>query len=136
MINDYVGITKHAFLPKHKCINKNKTKVGIEHAESSKIREALDKIYIQKNDISNLEIKDLYYYNLIGDEGSRKLREKVTENLGIGLCNGKTLLKKDSFLINFARGGIVNEENLYQALQSKTIAGALIDVFEKEPDLR
>ena len=79
---------------KSDCINKKQTKVGIEHAESSKIREALDKIYIQKNDISNLEIKDLYYYNLIGDEGSRKLREKVTENLGIGLCNGKTLLKK------------------------------------------
>ena len=94
IINDYVGETKHAFMRKSDCINKKQTKVGIEHAESSKIREALDKIYIQKNDISNLEIKDLYYYNLIGDEGSRKLREKVTENLGIGLCNGKTLLKK------------------------------------------
>lgn len=94
IINDYVGETKHAFMRKSDCINKKKTKVGIEHAESAKIREALDKIYIQRNDINNLALNDLYYYNLIGDDGSKKLREKVTESLGIGLCNGKTLLKK------------------------------------------
>jgi ribonuclease M5 len=94
IINEYVGETKHAFMRKSDCINKNKTKVGIEHADSVKIKEALDKIYVQSNNINNLDIKDLYYYNLIGDKGSKKLRKTVTENLGIGLCNGKTLLKK------------------------------------------
>lgn len=94
IVNDYVGETKHAFMSKTDCINKKKTKVGIEHAEASKIKEAMDKIYVQRNDVANLDIKDLYYYNLIGDKGSKKLREMVTEKLGIGLCNGKTLLKK------------------------------------------
>ena len=94
IINDHVGETKHAFMSKADCINKRKTKVGIEHAENAKIKEALDKIYVQRNNVKNLDIKDLYYYRLIGDKGSKKLREKVTEGLGIGLCNGKTLLKK------------------------------------------
>lgn len=94
IVNDYVGETKHAFMSKSDCINNKKTKVGIEHAKSSKIKEAMDKIYIQRNDVVNLDINDLYYYNLIGEKGSKKLRETVTENLGIGLCNGKTLLKK------------------------------------------
>ncbi|MEM2839774.1 MAG: phosphoglycerate dehydrogenase [Thermoplasmata archaeon] len=42
-------------------------------------------------------------------------------------------MKKSAFLINTARGGIVNEEALYNALNEKKIAGAALDVFVKEP---
>lgn len=42
-------------------------------------------------------------------------------------------MKPASFLINCARGGIVNEEDLYQALKENVIAGAAMDVFEREP---
>jgi len=42
-------------------------------------------------------------------------------------------MKKTAFLINTARGPIVSEEALYHALKNKLIAGAGIDVFEKEP---
>ena len=52
IINDYVGETKHAFMKKSDCINKNKTKVGIEHADFEKIKQALDKIYVQNNKIT------------------------------------------------------------------------------------
>jgi lactate dehydrogenase-like 2-hydroxyacid dehydrogenase len=38
------------------------------------------------------------------------------------------------FLINIARGNVVNEEDLLYALQHKKIAGAALDVFENEPN--
>lgn len=43
------------------------------------------------------------------------------------------LMKKTARLVNAARGGIVNEEALCEALKSGLIAGAGLDVFEKEP---
>jgi D-3-phosphoglycerate dehydrogenase len=43
------------------------------------------------------------------------------------------LMKEGAILINSARGGIVNESDLYTALKNKTIAAAAIDVFEEEP---
>ena len=36
-------------------------------------------------------------------------------------------------LINCARGGIVNEKDLYEAIKEGKVAGAALDVFEKEP---
>jgi len=42
-------------------------------------------------------------------------------------------MKKTSYLINTARGPIVNEEALANALVNKTIAGAGLDVYENEP---
>ena len=42
-------------------------------------------------------------------------------------------MKKTSYLINTARGPIVNEEALANALINKTIAGAGLDVYENEP---
>lgn len=42
-------------------------------------------------------------------------------------------LKKNAFLINVSRGGVVNEEALYQALTTQVIAGAACDVFMQEP---
>ncbi|MDA9972646.1 hydroxyacid dehydrogenase [Candidatus Pelagibacter ubique] len=43
------------------------------------------------------------------------------------------LMKNSSIIINAARGGVVNEEDLNNALDNNIIAFAGIDVFEKEP---
>ena len=44
-----------------------------------------------------------------------------------------SLMKKSAILINAARGGVVNENDLNKALNEKLISFAGIDVFEKEP---
>jgi D-3-phosphoglycerate dehydrogenase len=43
------------------------------------------------------------------------------------------LMKKTAFLINTARGPIVNESDLIKALEDEVIAGAGLDVYDKEP---
>jgi len=51
------------------------------------------------------------------------------------MINGNvlSLMKETAFLINTARGPIVVQEDLRIALQSNTIAGAAIDVYDEEP---
>ena len=44
-----------------------------------------------------------------------------------------SLMKPDAFLINTARGSIVDEKVLIEALENKSIAGAGLDVLEREP---
>jgi len=44
-----------------------------------------------------------------------------------------SVMKKTAILINLARGGIVNEQSLYQALKNQQIAYAIVDVLTKEP---
>ena len=43
------------------------------------------------------------------------------------------MMKDDALLINTARGGIVNEQELFEVVHSGHLAGIAIDVFEDEP---
>jgi D-3-phosphoglycerate dehydrogenase len=44
-----------------------------------------------------------------------------------------SLMRKSAYLVNLARGGVVDEDALYRALSERRIAGAAIDVLETEP---
>jgi len=52
-----------------------------------------------------------------------------------GLLNKETFakMKYGVMIVNCARGGIVNEADLYEAIKSGKVAGAALDVFETEP---
>jgi D-3-phosphoglycerate dehydrogenase len=52
-----------------------------------------------------------------------------------GLINAKffSVMKPNGILINYSRGGVVNESDLYDYLVANKFAGAAIDVFEQEP---
>jgi D-3-phosphoglycerate dehydrogenase len=58
------------------------------------------------------------------------LTEKTRNLIGERLLS---LMKPSAYLINAARGGIVDEEALARKLKNKEIAGAAFDVFSKEP---
>lgn len=52
-----------------------------------------------------------------------------------GIINAEAFqkMKKGVYILNCARGGIVDEVALYEAIQSGIVAGAALDVFSKEP---
>jgi glyoxylate reductase len=63
------------------------------------------------------------------------LREGETDKPTFHLINDKTLklMKRTAYLMNSSRGPVVDEQALARALKNKVIAGAALDVFEKEP---
>lgn len=52
------------------------------------------------------------------------------------LINSASLakMKRSAYIINTSRGGVINEQALCEALKNGVIAGAAVDVFEKEPE--
>lgn len=95
------------------------------------------------NDIRKDKEQKKFYkkYNLIEATKARIFKEAdiITihtplEESTRHLVNSDTLatMKPTSFLINTARGGIIDEEALLNALKGKAIAGAALDVYEGE----
>ena len=58
------------------------------------------------------------------------LTEQTEHLLGYEQCRA---MKRSAFLINIARGRVVDETGLIRALEERLIAGAGLDVFEQEP---
>ena len=57
------------------------------------------------------------------------------QSRGLIGANELGLMKPSAFLINVSRGPVINENALVDALKAKKIAGAGLDVYEKEPKL-
>jgi len=59
-----------------------------------------------------------------------RLSDKTTKFIG---AKEFSQMKSTAYLINTARAGIVDTDALINALQTKSIGGAAIDVFDEEP---
>lgn len=79
-----------------------------------------------------VELVDLEY--LMKNSDFVSLHARLTEE-NRHLINKEmlSLMKKHSYIINTSRAGLIDEEALYNALKDNKIAGAVLDVFEKEP---
>ena len=76
----------------------------------------------------------------ISIEDSLKLADFVSVHLPLNeetknFINAKSLqeMKDSCVIVNTARGGIINEQDLYQALKDKKLRAAGLDVYEQEP---
>lgn len=58
---------------------------------------------------------------------------KTPETVGLFNAARLKLMKPTAYLINTARGGLVDEKALYEALVARKLAGAGLDVFAQEP---
>ncbi|RUQ97628.1 phosphoglycerate dehydrogenase [Labedella endophytica] len=58
---------------------------------------------------------------------------KTPETTGMISTDQLALMKPTAFIVNVARGGLIDEDALHDALVAKTIAGAGLDVFVSEP---
>jgi D-3-phosphoglycerate dehydrogenase len=58
---------------------------------------------------------------------------KTPETVGLFDAARLAHMKRTAFIVNTARGGIIDEKALYDALKANRIAGAALDVFDQEP---
>jgi D-3-phosphoglycerate dehydrogenase len=90
--------------------------------------------YIPESHVTALNGKWVGLHELLTESDFVTIHCPLTaETNGMIDEKGLALLKPSAFLINAARGGIVNEDALYRALKDKQIAGAALDVVENEP---
>ena len=84
---------------------------------------------IEKNNIKQVE-KNIIFKESDFISIHTPLNKETTNLINLEVFNK---MKNTAFLINTARGGIVNEHDLKLALTNKLIAGAALDVYDVEP---
>jgi len=84
---------------------------------------------IEKAGFENVSLEELYRRSDFITVHVPKLKDTI------GFINTDAFdqMKDGVMIVNCARGGIVNEANLYDAMKSGKVAGAALDVFETEP---
>jgi len=94
------------------------------------IAESLDKNRVQKNDASHR----INFNELVKESDFISLHCPLTDRTE-KLFNQRVFaaMKNNAFLINTARGALIEDEDLILAIKNKEIAGAAIDVFDEEP---
>jgi len=90
--------------------------------------------YINEERARALDLELLPLDEVLGRADIVSLHVPLTETTA-GLIGKRelALLRPGAFLVNAARGGVVDEQALYEALVEGRLAGAALDVYEQEP---
>ena len=109
--------------------------IGLAFAKKAKVF-GLDVFYFGPNKKKN----KFKYFNKLEKMASRVdylVLTCISNDNTKNIINKKILnvMKENSYIINVARGDVMNEEHLITALQQKKIKGAALDVFLNEPNI-
>jgi D-3-phosphoglycerate dehydrogenase len=109
-------------------------RIVAERARGMKMKVIVYDPYIKPEAIERLDLEPVSFDELLKRSDYLTIHTPKTEET-TNMINGRTIakMKKGAMVINCARGGIVNEEDLSEALESGHLAGAAMDVFSIEP---
>jgi D-3-phosphoglycerate dehydrogenase / 2-oxoglutarate reductase len=111
-------------------------RVVVDRAKGLKMNVIAYDPYISKQSIEKMGIEAVSLDELYARADYITVHTPVTQETR-ALINADAFqkMKKGVFILNCARGGIVDETALYDAIQAGIVAGAALDVFAKEPPL-
>lgn len=141
--NHFSGWSVTGYLGGHQASNKKIGIIGFGRIgqKVAKIANALDMevIFVDPKKISD-QTKDTLHAKEVSLEEALKTADYITLNCSVNEDNYHMItkkelqkMKKSAYLINCARGSLIKESDLVEALNEKIIAGAALDVHEFEP---
>lgn len=109
-------------------------RIVADRARGMKMRVIVYDPYIKPQNIERLDLEPVSLETLLERADYITIHAPRTEETA-NMINRDLMarMKRGAMLINCARGGIVNEDDLYEALKSGHLGGAALDVFETEP---
>lgn len=109
-------------------------RIVAHRAKGMKMKVIVYDPYIKPETIEKLDLEPVSFDELLQRADYITIHTPRTSET-MNMINKDTLakMKKGAMLINCARGGIVDEDDLYDALESGHLGGAALDVFSKEP---
>ncbi|HMF92490.1 MAG TPA: D-glycerate dehydrogenase [Candidatus Angelobacter sp.] len=100
--------------------------MDLRHANRLQAEKTWIKYVTLEDALRQADFVTLHVPLLRGSESATPTYHLINENT-------LRLMKRDAYLINDSRGPVVDEAALYKALKERWIAGAALDVFEREP---
>ena len=109
-------------------------RIVADRAKGMKMKVIACDPYIKPETIERLDLEPVSFEELLERADYLTIHTPKTDETA-NMINRDTIanMKKGAMVINCARGGIVNEDDLYEALKAGHLAGAALDVFSKEP---
>jgi D-3-phosphoglycerate dehydrogenase len=136
------GIWEKKKLKGRELFNKTLGLVGAGHigqivadrAKGMKMKVIVYDPYIKPEAIERLDLEPVSFNELLRRSDYITIHTPKTDETS-NMINRESIakMKKGAMVVNCARGGIVNEDDLYQALASGHLGGAALDVFSTEP---